>query len=190
MSLHTQLATLLTMLISGQVLGAVFDMYRVISVQLHFRRWLIPILDLCYWIAATLFVFRMLYVSNHGEVRIYVFIALIIGVWAYYGLLSDTVIKYTKVWIRLVRRLIQLLIRTFEWVVIRPIRMLYRLCVIIFGIMTTVAVFIGKIVLQLLYPIWKILKWMASPLTRIGWLRKTWDWLADQFQSIRSWLKR
>ncbi len=61
------------MLLSGIGMGVAFDSYRVVSNRLHIGRLWIPILDLLYWLAATLIVFRVLMANNDGEVRIYIF---------------------------------------------------------------------------------------------------------------------
>ena len=45
----------------------------VLSGQLRFPRWSMHTLDLLYWVASALFVFRMLYAGNHGQLRFYVF---------------------------------------------------------------------------------------------------------------------
>ena len=66
MNLQTQWLTLVWMLASGTLMGIAFDSYRVVSGQLRFPRWSVNLLDLFYWIASALFVFRMLYHVNQG----------------------------------------------------------------------------------------------------------------------------
>ncbi|WP_246067334.1 spore cortex biosynthesis protein YabQ [Paenibacillus koleovorans] len=175
MSLETQFLTLLTMIAIGAGMGAIFDAYRVLSGQLRVPRWLIPPLDIAYWILSTLLVFRGLYESNHGEVRIFVFLGLIVGGWLYMRLLSDKFSRFVLFLIGLVRRLIRLLVRTFELLVIKPIYWLYRLIVVILGFVLAIAVFLYKVVLQLLYPFRVLFRKL------FGWLR---PWLV-----IPRWMK-
>lgn len=73
MILDAQWITLTWMVLSGVVMGVAYDSYRVLSGQLRFPRWSIHTLDLLYWVASALFVFRMLYAGNHGQLRFYVF---------------------------------------------------------------------------------------------------------------------
>ena len=60
-------------------MGVAFDSYRVLAGQLRFPQWSKHTLDFLYWIAAAFFIFRMLYVTNDGQLRFYVFVGLFIG---------------------------------------------------------------------------------------------------------------
>lgn len=181
MSLHTQITTLLMMFLSGQVLGVVFDMYRVISSQLKFHRLLIPMFDLLYWVASTWFVFTMLFMSNQGEVRFYIFLALASGAAVYYFLFSLSVQKLTMWLIGFVSNIIRILFRVLQLIIIRPIVWLYRIFMIFFGFLVTVAMFIGKFMLQLGYPFWRFFRWMATPIV-------SWPFLANGFRRGRQWI--
>lgn len=86
------------------ILGIAFDSYRVVSGQLRFPRWSVHALDLLYWVAASLFVFRMLYHSNQGELRFYVFLGLFIGVWIYFLFLSVITARFVVMLMRIVKR--------------------------------------------------------------------------------------
>jgi spore cortex biosynthesis protein YabQ len=140
----------------GAGMGAIFDAYRVLSTQLRVPRWMIPLLDIVYWIVSTLLVFRGLYASNHGQVRLYVFLGLILGGWLYMQFFSDAFSRFVELMIRIVKKSIRFLIQTVEIVVIKPIIALYRLVIVIFGFLLALTVFLYKIVVQLLYPFWFI----------------------------------
>lgn len=178
MTLETQFITLLTMIAIGAGMGAIFDVYRVLSSQLCVPRWMIPLLDIVYWILSTLLVFRGLYASNSGQVRIYVFIGLLAGGWLYYRLFSAIMVRIVLFCINLVKQFIRLSIRTFQWTVIKPIVLLYRLVVVIFGFLIAVAVFLYKIVLQLLYPFWVLFRKLFGlfrPLLKFpSWMKPSW----------------
>jgi spore cortex biosynthesis protein YabQ len=89
----SQWTTIGWMIVCGLAMGTVFDFYRVGAQRFHIPRWLLPVLDLAFWAAATLGVFSVLLDSNHGEVRMYVFLGLGIGVTGYFGLFSSWVVK-------------------------------------------------------------------------------------------------
>lgn len=153
MNLTVQFVTMGYMFGSGLILGVMYDIYRVALSRIRMPRWMIPILDFLYWIAATIIVFRLLYHSNLGQVRVFVFIAIAIGILFYFALLSRIVCKILQfianmiVWfVRFVWKLITILI-------IRPSMVLYRILLVILGAIVTVFVFIGKVMLQLLYPV-------------------------------------
>lgn len=173
MSLHIQFLTLSVMAGSGAFMGALFDVYRVLSGQLRPPRWLVPLLDIGYWIAATLFVFRALLYSNDGQVRVYVFLGLLLGVWLYFRLASRHTIRFVRFSIRLVRALVRLVRRTIELVVVKPIVLLYRLLIVLCGFLWALTIFLGKIVLQLLYPFLLLGRWLMKPIAKrlaaLGW---------------------
>lgn len=154
------------MLVSGLAMGAVFDGYRVVSHELRFARWLMPVLDMLYWAAATLTVFRVLYASNNGEVRAYVFLGLLIGIGFYFMLFSRSVMAVVRWGIEAVRRVIGFLIRCFDLFLVKPIVLLYRLLRITAGFLLVLTIFFSKVVLQLLHPLWLLLRWLLRPLLR------------------------
>lgn len=183
MTLTAQWLTVAVMLLSGLGMGVVFDGYRVVSNELRFPRWWLPVLDILYWMAAAVVVFRMLYASNNGEVRAYVFLGLAIGVILYYWLFSKQVIALVKWVIDAVRALLRFLLRLFQFVVVKPILLLYKTVVVILGFGTALTIFLLKIVVQLVRPIWLLLLWMARPVTRpMGrWLKPYWErWRAEE----------
>ncbi|WP_371320264.1 spore cortex biosynthesis protein YabQ [Chengkuizengella axinellae] len=165
MNLSDQFITLITMIVSGMMLGVIFDIYRVVASQFHFRRWLISLLDVVYWILSTLFVFRMLYLSNSGEVRFYIFIGLTVGVIFHYVYFSSITIKIILICIKVVKNLIRIIIKLYYIFIIAPLKFIYRCLLILLGIIMAISIFLCKIMLQLLYPFWRILKWLLKPFT-------------------------
>ncbi|MEK3884245.1 spore cortex biosynthesis protein YabQ [Paenibacillus sp. PL2-23] len=183
MSLATQWLTVAVMLVSGLGMGVVFDGYRVVSNELKFPRWWLPMLDIIYWMAAAVVVFRMLYASNNGEVRAYVFLGLAIGVILYYWLLSKTVIALVKWLIEAVRAMIRLMLKLLDWMIVKPILLLYKMVIVIVGFGTALTIFLLKIVVQLVRPIWLLLLWLLRPVTRpMGrWLKPQWEsWRVEE----------
>ncbi|PZD94895.1 spore cortex biosynthesis protein YabQ [Paenibacillus sambharensis] len=160
------------MMLSGIGMGAAFDGYRVVSNQLRIGRIWVPVLDLLYWTAATLIVFRMLIASNDGEVRFYVFLGLFIGISFYFWLLSRTMIRIVEWLMEALRRLWTAAVRTFELLIIKPVILAYRLLKITAGFLIVCTMFLFRIVVQLLRPFWLFLSWIFKPL-----VRPLWDWM-------------
>jgi spore cortex biosynthesis protein YabQ len=179
-SLSLQFFTMGMMLLTGIGLGVIFDGYRVVSNELRFPRWSLPVLDLVYWLAASLLVFRVLYASNYGEVRAYVFIGMLIGILSYYWLLSKPVIRIVKWLIDAVRALIGFSIRTFDLLIVKPIILLYRFIRVLIGFGTALTIFLLKIVLQLVRPFWLLFRFLLSPLTRL-----LWRWLGPHVAKLK-----
>lgn len=147
-------------------MGVVFDGYRVLSEELKLSRWFIPVLDILYWIAATIIVFQVLSASNEGEVRIYVFIGLLIGVCLYHWLLSRIVVRTVHAMIRAVKATARFAARSFMLLVVRPLQMLYKLTKLLLAFLLTFTIFLFRIVLQLVRPLWLLLWWMLRPIAR------------------------
>lgn len=171
MSLQIQFFTFFMMFSAGWMLGVWFDVYRVVSKSVKLSKWLISLLDIVYWCLATIIVFRILYMSNQGEVRFFIFLAMFMGTWFHFAFTSIKTMKLVEWMIKIIQRIIQIGIRCFEVLIIRPIILLYRLFIIIFGIITAIAMFISKIVVQLFYPTIKAAKWLYNRLYRIVFRR-------------------
>ncbi|WP_285855835.1 spore cortex biosynthesis protein YabQ [Paenibacillus camelliae] len=200
MSLTIQWLTLGAMIMSGIGMGILFDGYRVVSSEFKFPRWTLSCLDIAYWIASAILVFRMLYVSNYGEVRAYVFIGLAVGAILYYWLFSSFTTTLTKWLIQAIKWLISGIIRMFQLLIVKPLLFLWMVVLYILNLGTKFSIGIGKIMLQLVRPILKLVLWMLSPITKplLRWLepygksgmeRLKQLWLAAA-KRLPSWLRR
>ncbi|WP_055105399.1 spore cortex biosynthesis protein YabQ [Paenibacillus ihumii] len=163
MNLEVQWATLLWMAASGGILGIAFDSYRVVSGQLRFPRWSVHALDLVYWVAASLFVFRTLYHSNQGELRFYVFLGLFIGVWIYFLFLSVITTRFVVMLMKVVKKVYLLSVRIFSIFIVAPMIGLMKGIRLLLGFVWVILLFLGRI---LLLPLGKLLVWALGPLVR------------------------
>jgi len=154
------------MVLSGIGLGAAYDGYRVVSNRLGFSRLWLPVLDLLYWAAATLAVFQVLAEANEGEVRLFVFIGLLLGVSCHFWLFSRLVIALVEWLITAAHALIRLLLKGFDLLLVKPVILLYRLARVILGFLIVLSMFLFRFVLQLIRPFWLLLRWLAAPVTR------------------------
>ncbi|RBW67649.1 spore cortex biosynthesis protein YabQ [Bacillus taeanensis] len=101
MTLTVQFYTMMTMIAMGIWLGAAVDTY---GRFMHPGRWnwLLFCNDILFWILQSLFIFYVLLQVNEGEIRFYVFLALLCGFAAYraflqkgYQLLLEKIITFT-----------------------------------------------------------------------------------------------
>ncbi|MDD9272046.1 spore cortex biosynthesis protein YabQ [Paenibacillus sp. GCM10023248] len=179
MTLSVQFHTIFMMFVGGVAISAMFDVFRVLSGKLKLPRWTIPLVDIVYWIVATILVFRLLIYSNEGQVRVFIFLGMGIGICFYFAFLSTWTIRLTLLIIRIVIAVYKFIAKTVEIVIFKPIIGLYRLTVIILGFLLAVAIFLYRIVLQLLYPLWRLLLWMTRPAHKYfvipAWLKKLTD---------------
>lgn len=106
MDFYGQIDTFMYTLLTGIILGIIFDFYRVLRGIWRPHIWITSVTDLVYWLVATVLVFITLIVGNWGEIRLYIFIGLLLGVAAYYRLASRTVIWLVLRGIKTINQLI------------------------------------------------------------------------------------
>ncbi|WP_249716673.1 spore cortex biosynthesis protein YabQ [Paenibacillus sp. J31TS4] len=178
-----QFLTMGMMFVSGCSLGILFDAYRVLTGQLRVPRWLLPVFDVAYWTAATLLVFRALYYSNQGQLRLFVFIGLLAGGTFYWAFLREGTVR-TVLWlIRAVRWLIRVFLRLVDMLVITPLRLLYKLVVALIGIVLAIGMFVLRIMLQLMRPFeFLLLRPLKALVRRIRWPK----WIAGGTGRLRT----
>ncbi|WP_188398492.1 spore cortex biosynthesis protein YabQ [Sporomusa sp. GT1] len=121
MELSTQIRTFVLIVTTGIVLGILFDTYRVL--RRRFRPpWLVTSLtDLLYCLLASAIAFTALLASNWGELRFYVYIALLVGIIAYYRLVSQYVMKFIMALLLLITKLCHLTKLAVAFTIIKPV---------------------------------------------------------------------
>lgn len=172
----------------GCMLGGMLDTYRVVSGEIRLKRWLVPVFDIVYWLLAMVLVFRVLYWSNLGEVRVFVFLGMLVGVAVYYTLLSRFIIVFVRKLIQIIRACASYAVRLFRALIIVPIKFAFRSVTAVLMFFGGATIFLLKFVLQLLYPLWKLLRRPLLHLARIlklaalaMWFRKWTDRIRRKF---------
>lgn len=87
-SVEQQFLVFLYLTAAGMAMGLFFDFFKAGSKVFNFSRKSIFVLDLFICLSAALIVFQALFLTNEGEVRFYVFLALFFGIIFYYIFLS------------------------------------------------------------------------------------------------------
>lgn len=179
--------TLGMMFLGGLALGVLYDVYRVLTDRLNIRNWVLAILDIIYWLVGTVLVFRMLYASNHGQLRLFIFIGLLVGIVCYFSFFSRMTTAFIYFMIKVVVGTIRIGKRMIDLFIVAPILFLYRCLIIMLGFLTALAIFLYKVILQLLWPFWRLFAWLLSPL--IGRV-KSWPWLTLLYRAIVAWWRQ
>lgn len=146
-------------------MGLAYDSYRVLAGQLRFPRWSQHTLDFLYWVAAALFVFRMLYASNNGQLRFYVFVGLFLGVWIYFLLWSVITRRFVVMLIQAAKGLLSIILTLFRMLVWNPVKGILNLLKGLAILLWRLLMYFIRVLLVLLSPFWKLLKWAVSPVT-------------------------
>lgn len=93
MDLAGQVQTFVITILTGILLGVLFDCYRVLRGAFKPKALMTWLADLLYWLVATAVVFVALVFSNWGELRFYVFMGILSGLGLYYNWLSLYIIR-------------------------------------------------------------------------------------------------
>lgn len=122
-----QLTTFVWMVATGIGIGIVFDFYRVFRgfVQPH---WVVTALgDLFFGFIIFVWTYGVLLYVNYGEVRFFIFLGLVLGLFFYYRICSSFLIKYTLRIINIVNYCLSFLKGIFTMVVFRPFAFVLRI---------------------------------------------------------------
>lgn len=127
-SLESQVYAFIATIITGVVMGICFDYYRVLRWVYRPKKVGTCLGDMAFWLVTTILVFMALLMGNWGEVRLYVFIGLFMGIAVYFCLLSNPTRKLVRLKFFLFFKTWQVIIKTvlFLWMVIScPFRLVF-----------------------------------------------------------------
>jgi spore cortex biosynthesis protein YabQ len=172
MTLSTQFLTMLTMIGMGSFFGAALDTYNRFLNRTTRKQYFVFINDILFWILQGLIIFYVLFIVNEGELRFYIFIALLCGFAAYQSLLKGYYLKILETTISIAISLWNFLAKLFQVLVYRPLLSIISLLIsIIFSLgrgllsltrfLGRVMIWMGRVVLKpvqlILLLFWKLL---------------------------------
>ena len=121
MTLELQFQTILTMVSGGFYLGIVLDTFRRLTRRLAKRQLLFAFLEVCFWLTQTFILFFLLFLVNGGELRGYIFVAVLLGFSAYQALAATVYKRLLEWFIRAIIYIYQLFSSIIHAIVILPI---------------------------------------------------------------------
>ena len=77
----------------GIIIGMLFDFFRILRKTINTKDFVTYIQDFIFWILTGLIILYSIFTFNNGEIRIFLFIAIIIGIILYILIASPYVIK-------------------------------------------------------------------------------------------------
>ncbi|AVI39594.1 spore cortex biosynthesis protein YabQ [Bacillus pumilus] len=161
MTLTVQFYTMLSMVAMGIWLGASLDTYKLFVNREKTAKWLLIIHDLLFWLVQGLLFFYVLLLTNEGEFRVYIFLAVALGFSMYQALMKQLYMNILKFLVMCVYQAVLILKRLVMSIVFQPIRWLISF--IISAIM-----FLLHLLLRLVHftfrLVWKVLSIVCYPL--------------------------
>jgi spore cortex biosynthesis protein YabQ len=143
MTLSTQFITMLAMISSGFYLGIILDTFRRFSSSWKNRMILSYVMETSFWLTQTLILFYVLFRVNGGELRLYIFLACLLGFAIYqvfaaklYKRLLERIIITIKAIYRFMERVIIVLILTpVKWLLMLVISIMAGLLKVIMSVL-------------------------------------------------------
>jgi spore cortex biosynthesis protein YabQ len=170
MSLNVQFYTMLAMIGMGSWVGAALDTYGRFLKRPTRARWFVFINDILFWIVQGLVIFYTLLLVNEGELRFYVFLALLCGYAAYQSLFQSYYKKLLELIIVTCIKTYRFFAKLVQALIIRPIRFLIQMFIVflmtVFNIIIKIVRMLVKIVIKICFtPIkWLcIILWKLTP---------------------------
>ena len=161
MTLTVQFYTMLSMVAMGIWLGASLDTYKLFVNREKTAKWLLIIHDILFWLVQGLLFFYVLLLTNEGEFRVYIFLAVALGFSMYQALMKQLYMNILKFLVMCVYQAVLILKRLVMSIVFQPIRWLISF--IISAIM-----FLLHLLLRLVHftfrLVWKVLSIVCYPL--------------------------
>jgi spore cortex biosynthesis protein YabQ len=109
-SVALQGQTFVVLCLGGLLVGFLFDLYTAFRTVFRLQRGLLTnIGDLVYWLIVTVVVYVLLFITNGGEVRLYMFVGVVLGIWIYEKLLRTGFSTLLRTGIYRIRKLLGVL---------------------------------------------------------------------------------
>jgi spore cortex biosynthesis protein YabQ len=160
MTLSTQFMTMLSMIGMGVLFGTSLDTYQRFLNRPKGKRWLVFINDVLFWLSQGLSIFYTLFLVNQGEIRFYVFLALLCGFAAYQSLLKNLYLSLLEMLIRICISIYRLGEKTFLYFIWKPFLW-------IIGLLISFIIAVYNGLLALIRLIYKVTKWILGVLFKI-----------------------
>jgi spore cortex biosynthesis protein YabQ len=162
MTLSTQFLTMLSMIGMGALFGTMLDTYQRFLQRSKRKHWLVFLNDILFWTIQALLIFYILFLINKGEIRFYIFIALLCGFAAYQSLFKSLYLRILELIITSFISFYIFLKKLTSILVFKPVRGLIQLAIFII-------VFIGRGLITLVKFILKVLLFIVKfPLRWLG----------------------
>lgn len=129
----------------GAVIAFLYDILRIKRRTIKTNIIIVNLEDILFWLVSAVLMFLLVYCTNNGEIRGYIFAGNIIGVVLYLSLLSNLIITSSMMVINFIKRVLR-----FIWKILTyPFKLIFKLisipCRFIFKILSRLArFFLGK----------------------------------------------
>ncbi|MBY0148332.1 spore cortex biosynthesis protein YabQ [Neobacillus niacini] len=198
MTLSTQFLTMLSMIGMGSLFGVMFDTYQRFLDRPNRKSWIVFFNDLLFWVIQALIIFYILFLVNNGELRFYIFVALLCGFAAYQSLFKGVYLRLLEFMIKTAIAIYRFIRRAFQLLIYKPVVGLIQLVISIIiligrGLFSLVK-FVLKVLLFILKIVWVpivkiiLILWKLLPKSIKKYVEKLYNRTAGFFMEIKNYL--
>ena len=121
---YNQLFCLLIFIITGIVIGILFDIFRILRKSFKTTDFITYLEDIIFWILTGCIMLFSIFIFNNGEIRSYVFIGIAIGIISYMLIISRFFVKISVSIIKFIKKIlsypIKLIKNIFTKIILKP----------------------------------------------------------------------
>ena len=92
-------------IINGLLIGLLFDFFRILRKAIKTSDFITYIEDVLFWIFTGLIILYSIFTYNNGEIRLFMFIAILVGIIIYMALISKFIISANMLIINTVKKI-------------------------------------------------------------------------------------
>lgn len=92
-------------IINGLLIGLLFDFFRILRKAIKTSDFITYIEDILFWIFTGLIILYSIFTYNNGEIRLFMFIAILVGIIIYMALISKFIISANMLIINTVKKI-------------------------------------------------------------------------------------
>ncbi len=118
-----QLYSFFIFIIVGIIISIIFDIFRILRKTFKTPDIVTYIEDILFWILSGIIILGSIFIFNNGELRLYIFIGMMIGIVLYMLFVSKYFIKINVIIINIIRKTIDKILN----IILKPLKMFYKL---------------------------------------------------------------
>lgn len=118
---YNQLFCLLIFILTGLVIGILFDIFRILRKSFKTTDFITYLEDIIFWILTGCIMLFSIFIFNNGEIRSYVFIGIAIGIILYMLVISRFFIRISVNIIKFIKRILSYPIKLIKNIVTKII---------------------------------------------------------------------
>lgn len=105
----------LIFIINGILIGLLFDFFRILRKSFKTKDFITYIEDIIFWILAGFLVLYSIFTFNNGEIRLFIFLGLALGISIYLLTISKYIMKISVEIIRWIKKIISQILKIFTY---------------------------------------------------------------------------